>query len=94
MAAIAVSGGPDSMALCLLAKHWWQQWRESGIFSEKVTGIVVDHGLRPESGAEALQVQHWVQNLGEQPTVLHSFFSLVLALLFQTFVTYLGSWIY
>ncbi|KAG0597068.1 hypothetical protein M758_UG307800 [Ceratodon purpureus] len=62
--AIAVSGGPDSMALCLLAKQWWLGFRESGVYAEKPTGIVVDHGLRPESAAEALQVQGWVSNLG------------------------------
>ncbi|KAG0572708.1 hypothetical protein KC19_VG119200 [Ceratodon purpureus] len=62
--AIAVSGGPDSMALCLLAKQWWQGFRDSGVYAEKPTGIVVDHGLRPESAAEALQVQRWVSNLG------------------------------
>lgn len=28
-------------------------------------GIVVDHGLRPESVAEALQVQTWVTILGQ-----------------------------
>ena len=64
-AAIAVSGGPDSMALCLLAKQWWQGFRESGIYAEKLTGIVVDHGLRPGSATEALQVQRWVSNLGQ-----------------------------
>lgn len=53
------------MALCLLAKQWWQGFRESGIHAERPTGIVVDHGLRPDSAAEALQVQSWVSNLGQ-----------------------------
>jgi tRNA(Ile)-lysidine synthase len=45
--AIAVSGGADSMALALLADDWA---RDRG---GRVTALVVDHGLRPESGAEA-----------------------------------------
>lgn len=60
-----MSGGPDSMALCLVAKEWWKGFRESGVFAERPTGIVVDHGLRPESAAEALQVQRWVLDLGQ-----------------------------
>ena len=58
-----------------------------GIFSEKVTGIVVDHGLRPESGPEALQVQHRIESLGEQLKALHPFFCLVWDSPFPTFVT-------
>lgn len=45
--AAAVSGGADSMALGLLADTWARQRGGS------VTALVVDHGLRPESGAEA-----------------------------------------
>ncbi|MBV1834710.1 tRNA lysidine(34) synthetase TilS [Novacetimonas pomaceti] len=43
--AIAVSGGADSLALALLARRWRQA----------VVGLVVDHGLRAESAAEAAQ---------------------------------------
>lgn len=45
--AAAVSGGPDSMALALLADRWA---RERG---GSLLVLVVDHGLRPESGREA-----------------------------------------
>jgi tRNA(Ile)-lysidine synthase len=45
--AVAVSGGADSLALALLADHWARQRGGS------VCGLVVDHGLRPESAAEA-----------------------------------------
>ena len=45
--AVAVSGGADSMALALLARDWV---RARG---GRVTALVVDHGLRPESGVEA-----------------------------------------
>jgi tRNA(Ile)-lysidine synthase len=44
---VAVSGGADSLALALLARDW--AWARGG----RVTALVVDHGLRPESVAEA-----------------------------------------
>ncbi len=40
--AVAVSGGADSMALALLLAGWG-----------RATAMIVDHGLRPESGTEA-----------------------------------------
>ena len=52
--AVAVSGGPDSMALTLLAAAWAAA-RNGG-----VEAITVDHGLRPESGDEARQVGTWL----------------------------------
>lgn len=45
--AVAVSGGCDSMALCLLTQEW------AAVGGGKVTALIVDHGLRPESGEEA-----------------------------------------
>ena len=42
--AVAVSGGPDSVALLLLA---------AAAYPEQVHAATVDHGLRPESAAEA-----------------------------------------
>lgn len=45
--AVAVSGGADSLALCLLAQEWA---RARG---GEVLGLTVDHGLRPEAAAEA-----------------------------------------
>ena len=45
--AVAVSGGADSMALALLARDWA---RARG---GRVTALVVDHGLRAGSAAEA-----------------------------------------
>ncbi|MCH7931371.1 MAG: hypothetical protein IH906_04065 [Proteobacteria bacterium] len=47
--AVAVSGGPDSMALCVLADGWA---RDRG---GRIVALVVDHRLRPESGDEAQQ---------------------------------------
>ena len=56
--AVAVSGGPDSLALCLLADRWARS--RSGT----VYGLTVDHRMRPESGAEAAQVRRWLAALG------------------------------
>jgi tRNA(Ile)-lysidine synthase len=56
--AVAVSGGPDSLALGLLAAGW--AWRRGGA----VTTLTVDHGLRPESAGEADQVGAWLAPRG------------------------------
>ena len=45
--AVAVSGGGDSMALCLLADRWARQRGGHAV------ALTVDHGLRLESAAEA-----------------------------------------
>ena len=47
--AMGVSGGPDSMALALLARDWARA-RDGSVLA-----LIVDHGLRPESGAEAAE---------------------------------------
>ena len=52
--AVAVSGGSDSLALCLLADRWARA-RGGTVFA-----LTVDHRLRPESGAEAAQVRRWL----------------------------------
>jgi len=52
--AVAVSGGPDSLALALLADHWA---RERG---GHICALTVDHGLRPESGAEIRLLHGWL----------------------------------
>lgn len=56
--AVAVSGGPDSMALLLLAERWARQQGGSA------TALIVDHGLRPESAAEAATVALWLDRRG------------------------------
>ncbi|MHA1114293.1 MAG: tRNA lysidine(34) synthetase TilS [Alphaproteobacteria bacterium] len=50
LVAVAVSGGADSTALCLLAAEWAQE--RGG----RCVALTVDHGLRPESAAEARAV--------------------------------------
>lgn len=55
--AVAVSGGADSIALCRLVADYAEQ------VGGKVVALTVDHGLRPESAAEALQVGKWLKDL-------------------------------
>lgn len=52
--AVAVSGGPDSLALALLAERW------ARMRGGRILALTVDHGLRPESSAEAVQVGAWL----------------------------------
>lgn len=58
--ALALSGGPDSMALCHMLSH-------AGMFD--VHAITVDHGLRADSADEAAQVQAWVK---DWPRITHT----------------------
>ncbi|MBM4438672.1 MAG: tRNA lysidine(34) synthetase TilS, partial [Actinobacteria bacterium] len=52
--AVAVSGGADSLALTLLADEWARRTGRS------IAALTVDHGLRPDSAAEASQVGAWL----------------------------------
>ncbi len=56
--AIAVSGGPDSLALTLLAARWAEA--RNG----RVIGLTIDHGLRPASSGEARQTGRWLKRRG------------------------------
>src|SRR4051812_13061922 len=57
---LAVSGGPDSTALMWLAARW----RDGLEHAPKLIAVTVDHGLRPESAREALQVKRLAARLG------------------------------
>jgi tRNA(Ile)-lysidine synthase len=63
---LAVSGGPDSVALLWLAARW-RAGRESG---PRLIAVTVDHGLRPEAAAEARAVKRLAQSLGVEHHVL------------------------
>ncbi len=54
LVAVAVSGGPDSLVLMLLAERWA---RDCG---GQAWGLIVDHGLRPDSAEEARRVAGWL----------------------------------
>ena len=58
--AVALSGGPDSMALVLALVQWRQQ---QGVDTD-IVPLIVDHGLRPESASEALYVADLVRQWG------------------------------
>lgn len=62
--AAAVSGGPDSMALAVLAHDWAVQ------LGGRLTAFVVDHGLRRESAAEASLAAQRLAALGIAARVL------------------------
>lgn len=62
--AVAVSGGPDSMALMLLLRDWAQTQQV------RLQAFTVDHALRTESAAEAAQVGQWCAALGVPHTIL------------------------
>jgi tRNA(Ile)-lysidine synthase len=57
---LAVSGGPDSTALLLLAARW-RAARKRG---PELLAITVDHGLRPDSAREAGAVKRLAARLG------------------------------
>jgi tRNA(Ile)-lysidine synthase len=53
---LAVSGGPDSTALLLLAARWHAR-RTATCAAPKLLAVTVDHGLRPQSAREARAVK-------------------------------------
>src|SRR5262249_17013473 len=62
--AVAVSGGPDSLALAILADRLA---RERG---GEICALTVDHGLRPESGSEIHRLRTWLSARGIHHEVL------------------------
>ncbi|HEV7547577.1 MAG: tRNA(Ile)-lysidine synthase [Rhodospirillaceae bacterium] len=62
--AAAVSGGRDSLALTLLSHDWAAE--RGG----RVVGLIVDHGLRAESAAEATATQAVLARAGIEGAIL------------------------
>ena len=56
--AVAVSGGPDSLALAFLAAAWAAKRRG------RIVALTVDHGLRKNSAGEARTVGRWLRDAG------------------------------
>jgi tRNA(Ile)-lysidine synthase len=62
--AVACSGGRDSMALTLLMNTW------VSARGGRLTALIVDHALRPESAAEACEVAQRLQSRGIAQRIL------------------------
>ncbi|WP_420406181.1 tRNA lysidine(34) synthetase TilS [Nisaea sp.] len=60
-----VSGGADSLALCLLLDRW------CSVAGHRFCALIVDHGLRPEAAAEAARVSRWLKARGIASEILH-----------------------
>jgi tRNA(Ile)-lysidine synthase len=56
---LAVSGGPDSIALMWLAARW----RRTLTRGPRLIAVTVDHGLRPEAAREAHEVKRLARTL-------------------------------
>lgn len=62
--AVGCSGGGDSMALTLLLKQW------TAARQGRVTALIVDHRIRPESTEEATTVAAWLLRRGIEAVIL------------------------
>jgi tRNA(Ile)-lysidine synthase len=56
---LAVSGGPDSMALMWLAARWRRAMGQG----PRLVAVTVDHGLRPQAAREARDVKRLARSL-------------------------------
>ncbi len=64
---LAVSGGPDSTALLLLAARWVKRLKRA----PKLIAVTIDHGLRPQAAREAAMVKRLARRLGVPHRTLH-----------------------
>lgn len=63
--AVALSGGPDSLALLFLAARWAKRKKH-----QRLVAFTVDHGLRPESAKEARMAARLASSLGVRHRIL------------------------
>ena len=63
---LAVSGGPDSTAMLMLAARWRAALRKG----PDLFAVTIDHGLRRESAAEARAVEELARRLGVRHRIL------------------------
>jgi tRNA(Ile)-lysidine synthase len=61
---LAVSGGPDSTALLVIAARWAKTLKKQRKRAPGLLAVTVDHGLRPEAAREALAVKRLARRLG------------------------------
>ena len=64
---LAVSGGPDSTALLVLAARWARRLKRA----PKLVAVTIDHGLRAEAAREAAAVKRLARRLGVAHRTLH-----------------------
>lgn len=62
--AVGLSGGADSMALTLLLANW------VAARSGRLLALTLDHGLRADSGVEAMRVARWMHARGIDHRIL------------------------
>jgi tRNA(Ile)-lysidine synthase len=63
---LAVSGGPDSTALMVLAARW----RAALPSGPTLVAVTIDHGLRPDSAKEAAAVKRLADKLGVKHRII------------------------
>ena len=64
---LAVSGGPDSTALLMLAARWTRRLKRA----PKLIAVTIDHGLRAEAAHEAGAVKRLARRLGVSHRTMH-----------------------
>ncbi len=62
--AVAVSGGPDSMALAFILSKWIK------LKKGKLTGLIFDHGIRINSKDEAFTVKNMLREINIDSTII------------------------